>query len=60
MQRLKKSILVECLADVHTHLREYPAIVNSLITHAAFGGADVLGPMPNTTAGLTTAKDVLL
>ncbi len=51
-------IEVDPLADVHTHLRE-GEVVGPLITEAIAGGADVLGPMPNTNAGLTTADSVL-
>lgn len=51
------TIQVDALADVHTHLREGD-IVPHLIFLAIAGGADVLGAMPNTTNGLTTAEQV--
>ncbi|MFA6279047.1 MAG: hypothetical protein WCS97_02895 [Candidatus Paceibacterota bacterium] len=50
-------IKVEALADVHTHLRE-KEIAEFLVIEAVSGGADVLGVMPNTKKGLTTAKQV--
>lgn len=52
-----KNVEVEALADGHVHLREGP-VVQALIEASIAGGADVLGPMPNTDAGLTTAKQV--
>lgn len=45
------------IASVHTHLRE-GAVVGPLIEKALDGGACALCPMPNTTAGLTTAASV--
>lgn len=50
-------IEVEAIADVHVHLREGP-IVKPLIQYSWQGGADVLGPMPNTRAGLIKADYV--
>ncbi len=50
-------VIVESLANVHSHLREGD-IIAPLIEKAIMGGADVLGPMPNTTTGLTTASQV--
>ncbi len=57
MKESLQRVDTECLADVHSHLRE-GEIVSYLITEAVAGGADVLGAMPNTTAGLTTARAV--
>ncbi|MFA6601399.1 MAG: hypothetical protein WCT02_00855 [Candidatus Paceibacterota bacterium] len=48
---------VEALADVHIHLRE-GEVTGPLIEYAIAGGADVLGAMPNTKEGLTTATQV--
>ena len=48
---------VDALANVHWHGRE-GQIVGSLIERAIEGGADVLGLMPNTDLGLTTADRV--
>lgn len=45
------------IANVHTHLRE-GEVVGPLIEKVLDGGALALGPMPNTTAGLTTAVAV--
>ena len=52
-------IEVEALADVHTHLREKEPVMRALIEESITGGADVLGPMPNTEEGLTTASMVI-
>lgn len=46
-----------CTANVHTHLREGD-VVGPLIEKTLEGGACALGPMPNTTKGLTTASSV--
>ncbi len=56
---MKHLIEVDSLADVHVHLREGEAVY-PLIQHSIVGGADVLRAMPNTKAGLTTARQVLL
>ncbi len=45
------------IANLHTHLRE-GAVVGPLIEKALEGGVCALGPMPNTSAGLTTASSV--
>ena len=45
------------IANVHTHLREGD-VVGPLIEKAIEGGVCALGPMPNTTKGLTTAFSV--
>jgi dihydroorotase len=42
----------------HTHLREEPDVMRDLIRASLEGGIDTLGPMPNTKAGLMTAKQV--
>ena len=52
------SVVVEALANVHTHLREGD-VVEPLVQKAVEGGADVLGAMPNTSQGLLNAKEVL-
>ena len=52
-------IKVDWLADVHTHLREVDGSMPYLIARAIEGGADVLGAMPNTNEGLTTAAQVI-
>ncbi|HEY9584610.1 MAG TPA: hypothetical protein VJI33_03475 [Candidatus Paceibacterota bacterium] len=49
---------VEAIAAVHSHIRE-GEVVGPLIEQEIEGGADVIGPMPNTDKGLTTAKDVV-
>ena len=51
-------IKVEPIADVHVHLREIGDVMSALIVASAEGGADVLGAMPNTSAGLRTFMDV--
>ncbi|OGZ65123.1 MAG: hypothetical protein A3C50_04050 [Candidatus Staskawiczbacteria bacterium RIFCSPHIGHO2_02_FULL_43_16] len=50
-------VFVEMLANPHCHLREGEAM-EPLIKLAIKGGADLLGPMPNTALGLTTARQV--
>lgn len=45
------------IANVHTHLRE-GVVVGPLIEKVIEGGACALGPMPNTSKGLTTAAAV--
>lgn len=54
---MNECIVVEALADVHTHLREL-ALHAALIKLAMEGGADVLGAMPNTKDGLLTPDPV--
>ncbi|OGZ70646.1 MAG: hypothetical protein A3F47_00085 [Candidatus Staskawiczbacteria bacterium RIFCSPHIGHO2_12_FULL_38_11] len=49
---------VDALANPHTHLREGYGVMQSLVKKAIEGGADVLGPMPNTSEGLTDATQV--
>ncbi len=51
-------MIVDALCNVHTHLREGD-VVHQLIKLAIEGGADTLLPMPNTNAGLLTARQVL-
>lgn len=58
MKEILQRVDTEGLADVHTHLRE-GEVVASLIAAAVAGGADVLGAMPNTIDGLTTARSVV-
>lgn len=55
---LPEQVEVEALANPHTHLREGD-VVAPLVRLAIEGGADVLGPMPNTKKGLITAEDVI-
>ena len=55
---MKKIIKVEALADMHAHPREVGE-AEALILYSLIGGADVLGVMPNTVTGLTTARRVL-
>jgi len=52
------SVSVSSLANVHSHLREGP-VLGPLIEQVIAGGADVILPMPNTTAGLCTSEQVL-
>ncbi len=54
---MSKTVEVEPLANVHSHLRE-DDIVGPLIERAIEGGADVLGMMPNTVDGLKDAPAV--
>lgn len=49
---------VETIANTHSHEREGDGIVQALVERASEGGADVLGPQPNTNEGLTTAEQV--
>lgn len=53
-----KKIDVPPLVDMHVHLREGAGLIKDLLQLHVAGGADVLGMMPNTTEGLTTAKAV--
>jgi len=55
---VSKTIEVEALANVHSHLREGD-IIGPLISQAIKGGADVLGLMPNTNEGLTTPSQIM-
>lgn len=50
-----KRVIVDALANTHTHLRDKP-LVPHLIALAMRGGADVLFPMPNVGEGLRTAQ----
>ena len=53
---------LRAMINPHTHLREDTPdieVVKDLIAHAVAGGAAVLGPMPNTVTGLTTAGQVI-
>lgn len=50
-------IEIEAVANPHSHLRE-GNVVEPLIERAIEGGVDVLGLMPNTNAGLTSAAGV--
>lgn len=52
-------IEIPAFRNVHSHLREGDAIMRDLIRFSYQGGADLLGPMPNTSAGLRTAKQVV-
>ena len=52
------SYAVRPLMNPHTHLREGD-VLDPLAKMAVLGGARMLGPMPNTLAGLMTAKDVV-
>lgn len=53
-----RTIVVEPIADVHVHLREIGPVMEALIAMSVRGGADVLGPMPNTNEGLCIAEQV--
>ncbi len=57
METTETTISLQRIANVHTHLRE-GEVVGPLIAKAIEGGACALGPMPNTSAGLTTAAAV--
>ncbi len=50
---------VDALANVHWHGREVGEVMKGLIREAIRGGADVLGPQPNTEKSLITATQVL-
>lgn len=52
-------ITIPRLINPHSHLREGDAVVRDLVHLAIQGGCSVVGPMPNTAAGLLTAEDVL-
>ncbi len=56
---LKILVLVEMMANVHWHGREVGPVMQALIEASVLGGVDVLGPMPNTKKGLTTARRVV-
>ncbi len=51
---MKDRITVESMANPHCHLREDPEVIRALMNLAHGAGVDMLGPMPNTQAGLTT------
>lgn len=51
--------VVDALCNTHSHLREGDAVMMDLVDLAVEGGADTLLPMPNTDAGLLTARQVL-
>lgn len=53
-----RDIQVPLMIDPHFHLREGENTMMTLIEAAIQGGVGVIGPMPNTKAGLTTAKSV--
>lgn len=55
---LPQTVEIETIANPHSHLREGCDVMGSLILNCIKGGVDVLGPMPNTSAGLTTAEEV--
>src|SRR3989344_4846316 len=52
------SVVVDAIANDHEHLRE-GEVVKPLVEYVVHGGADVVLPMPNTNAGLTTPDMVL-
>jgi dihydroorotase len=54
----KQSITVPAMIDPHFHLRE-GADVGDLLWLAYRGGVDIIGAMPNTQKGLTTANEVV-
>ncbi|MES2060189.1 MAG: hypothetical protein V4438_04125, partial [Patescibacteria group bacterium] len=54
---MQKTMLVDAVCNVHAHLRE-GEVMKPLIELAHQGGADIIGPMPNTTAGLTNPFSV--
>lgn len=54
-----QNIIVESMANPHCHLREDSGVIGALIGMASRCGVDVLGPMPNTSEGLTTGPQVL-
>lgn len=60
---LSKQIVVEAMANMHSHLREdipdQQRVVHALILYGIEGGSDIILPMPNTDAGLTTRDKVL-
>lgn len=55
---IPEAVEVEALANPHSHLRENEVVL-PLIMKAIEGGVDMLGPMPNTSTGLTTAEEVV-
>lgn len=55
---MSEIIEIDALANPHTHLRE-GSVIGPLIEKAIEGGADVLGPMPNTNLGLTSMEKVV-
>src|SRR3989344_5561641 len=51
---------VDAMADPHVHYREEERkTMRPLVGKTIEGGADAVGPMPNTEKGLTTAAQVL-
>ncbi len=52
-------VVVEALANIHWHGREVGPVMEALIMASILGGADVLGAMPNTKKGLSTARRVV-
>jgi len=58
MFEIPEIIDVEALVNTHWHGRE-GEVVGPLVEMAIAGGADVLGPQPNTENGLTTATQVV-
>ena len=58
---MMRSFYTDWLCNGHSHERESgePDVMAALIKEAINGGADVLLPMPNTNAGLTTCDQVL-
>jgi dihydroorotase len=52
-------LMVDALANVHSHEREGEGVMRPLVEYALDGGSDVLLPMPNTKLGLITAAMVL-
>ncbi|OHA21159.1 MAG: hypothetical protein A2849_02270 [Candidatus Taylorbacteria bacterium RIFCSPHIGHO2_01_FULL_51_15] len=54
--RLRR-ILVDAICNPHWHGRELAETTGDLILLAYLGGADILGPMPNTKIPLLTARD---
>ncbi len=58
LPKCSRRVLVDAFADTHVHFREGP-LVGPFLEASIKGGADVALKMPNTSAGLKTAAQVI-
>ncbi|MBI2474480.1 MAG: hypothetical protein HYV68_02145 [Candidatus Taylorbacteria bacterium] len=59
MKTITGRYVVEASADTHVHLREIGPVMEAVINDCYDGGADVIGPQPNTDPPLVIASNVV-